>query len=142
MRKPIIGGNWKMNRGSPAEAKKMLDKLIPLVKDITKVDIVICAPYTALASIYESVKDTNIKVGAQNMYFEEKGAYTGEICASQIKELGLQYVIIGHSERRKILQETDEMIHKKLNLAFGADLIPILCIGETYEERKKGKKMM
>jgi triosephosphate isomerase len=139
MRKPIIGGNWKMNRGTPAEANEMLDKLIPLVRDVEKVDIVICAPFTALASIGEKIKGTNIKAGAQNMYFEEKGAYTGEISPTFLKAIGCEYVILGHSERRNVFSESDELVNKKLLKALAMDLKPIVAIGEHLEEREAGR---
>ncbi|TFG24269.1 MAG: triose-phosphate isomerase [Promethearchaeota archaeon] len=139
MRKPIIGGNWKMNRGSPAEASEMLKQLIPLVKDIQSVDIVISPPFTALYAVKEILESTNIKLGAQNMYFEEKGAYTGEISPTFLKAIGCEYVILGHSERRNIFKETDALINKKLKKALSMDLSPIVCIGEHLEEREAGK---
>ena len=130
MRRPIIGGNWKMNKGLPSEAADMLKKLIPLVKNINNVDIVIAPPYTALIPMIELTKNTNIMIGAQNMYFEEKGAFTGEISPIFLKELGCSYVILGHSERRDILKETDEIVNKKLKKALNFHLNPIVCIGE------------
>ncbi|MFW9820281.1 MAG: triose-phosphate isomerase [Candidatus Thorarchaeota archaeon] len=139
MRKPIIGGNWKMNRGTPKEAKEMLESLIPLIKDFKSVDIVICAPFTALTTMNDLLKDTNIKLGAQNMYFQEKGAYTGEISPLFLKNIGVDYVILGHSERRDIFNESDAMINKKLKMALSMDLKPIVCIGEHLEEREMGK---
>ena len=139
MRKPIIGGNWKMNRGTPAESIEMLEKFIPLVKDINSVDIVICPPFTALITIYDLIKTTNIKLGAQNMYFEEKGAFTGEISAKFLNTVGCEYVILGHSERRDIFKESDDLINKKLKKALSMDLISIVCIGEHLEEREAGK---
>jgi len=139
LRKPIIGGNWKMNRGSPSEASEMLNQLIPLVKDIQSVDIVICPPFTALYAVKDIIKDTNIKLGAQNMYFEEKGAYTGEISPTFLKAIGCEYVILGHSERRDIFKETDALINKKLKKALSMVLNPIVCIGEHLEERENGK---
>lgn len=128
-----------MNRGSPAEAKEMLEKFIPLVKDIDKVDIVVCAPFTVLTSIFEIIKATNIKLGAQNMYFEEKGAYTGEISPLFLKTVGCEYVILGHSERRNNFKESDDFVNKKLKKALSINLNPIVCIGEHLEEREAGK---
>jgi len=114
----------------------MLKKLIPLVKNITNVDIVITPPYTALIPAIELTKNTNIMIGAQNMYFEEKGAFTGEISPIFLKELGCSHVILGHSERRDILKETDEIINKKLKKALNFNLKPIVCIGEHLKERE------
>ena len=139
MRNPIIGGNWKMNKGSPSEAIEMLEKLIPLVEKMNFVDIVIAPPFTALASTIQAVKNTNIMVGAQNMYYEEKGAFTGEISPHFLKELGCEYVILGHSERRDIFNESDDLINKKLKIALKLDLNPIVCIGEHLEERETGR---
>ncbi|MFX1386061.1 MAG: triose-phosphate isomerase [Promethearchaeota archaeon] len=139
MRKPIIGGNWKMNRGTPEESKEMLKNLIPLVKGIYNVDIVIAAPFTVLTNAYKILKDTNIKLGAQNMYFEEKGAFTGEISPKFLKNIGVEYVILGHSERRDIFKESDELINRKLKKALSINLKPIVCIGEHLKEREAGK---
>ncbi|HUW89833.1 MAG TPA: triose-phosphate isomerase [Candidatus Nanopelagicaceae bacterium] len=139
MRRPIIGGNWKMNKGIPFEAAEMLKKLIPLVKNIDNVDIVITPPYTVLFPMIELTKNTNIMIGAQNMYFEEKGAFTGEISPVFLKELGCSYVILGHSERRDILKETDEIVNKKLKKALNFNLKPIVCIGEHLKERETHK---
>ncbi len=138
MRKPIIGANWKMNRGTPSEAKEMLINLIPMIKDIKNVEIVIAPPFTSIIEVFDLVKNTNIKVGAQNMYFEEKGAFTGEISPVFLKNIGCEYVILGHSERRDIFNETDQLINKKLKKALQMNLIPIVCIGEHLIEREQG----
>lgn len=139
MRRPIIGGNWKMNRGTPSEAKEMLEALIPLVKDINTVDIVIGAPFTVLSAASEVLKGTNIKLSSQNMHFEDKGAFTGEIAPNFLKAVGCEYVILGHSERRDIFDESDEFINKKLKKALSVGLNPIVAIGEHLEEREAGK---
>ncbi len=117
----------------------MLDKFIPLVERIKKVDMMIAPPFTALTNVYEILKNTNIKLGAQNMYCEDKGAYTGEISPKFLKEIGVEYIILGHSERRDIFNEPDTLINKKLIKALSWDLKPIVCIGEHLEERVAGK---
>lgn len=137
MRRPIVGGNWKMHRGTPESAQEMLEKLIPLVKDVEGVDIVITPPFTAL-TVASILKVTNIKLGAQNMYFEESGAFTGEISPVFLKALDVEYVILGHSERRNVFNESNELINKKLKKALSMGLRPIVCIGEHLEERKAG----
>ena len=121
----------------PNEAIKFIQDLTPLVKD-TKNEVIICAPYTDLFYTILNAQDTNIKIGAQNMHFEEKGAYTGEVSGKMLKSIGVEYVIIGHSERRQYFAETDETVNKKIKAAFENDLKPIVCVGETLEEREKG----
>jgi len=128
-----------MNRGAPAEAKEMLEKLIPLVKDIENVDVVVCPPFTALTASIEFVKGTNVKIGAQNMYFEDTGAFTGEISPLFLRAIECEYVILGHSERRNIFKESDDLINKKLKKALSIGLKPIVAIGEHLEERESGK---
>jgi len=128
-----------MNKGSPSEATKMLMELIPMVKKIKSVDIVITPPFTALFSTIQTVKNTKIMIGAQNMYYEEKGAFTGEVSSTFLKDLGCKYVILGHSERRDIFNESDDLINKKIKTALKSDLNPIVCIGEHLEEREAGR---
>ena len=137
MRKPIIAGNWKMNK-TPSEGKKLVEELIPLVKD-AKCDVVVCVPATDLYAVGEAVKGTNIHLGAQNVHFAVSGAYTGEISADMLKELGVEYVIIGHSERRQYFGETNETVNKRTLTALEKGLKPIVCVGETLEERETGK---
>ena len=137
MRKPIIAGNWKMNN-TIAETKALVKDLIPLVKD-AKCDVVICTPYTDLAAAVEATAGSNIKVGAENVHWAEKGAFTGEISAKMLVELGVEYVIIGHSERRQYFGETDETVNARMKAALAAGLKPIVCVGETLEERESGK---
>lgn len=137
MRKPIIAGNWKMNL-SINDAIKFIQEVKNEVSN-TDVEPVICAPFTFLKDLKEATKGTNIKIGAQNMHFEDSGAFTGEISAPMLKELDIDYCVVGHSERRQYFAETDETINKKLKQAFKYDIIPILCVGETLEERETGK---
>ncbi len=136
MRKKVIAGNWKMNM-LPNEAIKFIEELAPLVKD-TQNEVVLCVPYTDLFYALLNVQETNIKIGAQNMHFEEKGAYTGEISAQMLKSINVEYVIIGHSERRQYFNETDETVNKKIKAAFANGLKPIVCVGETLEQREAG----
>ena len=137
MRKKVIAGNWKMNM-LPNEAIDYISEFAPLVKD-TNNEVILCVPYTDLFYALLNVQETNIKIGAQNMHYEEKGAYTGEISPKMLKSIGVEYVIIGHSERRQYYNETDETVNKKIKAAFENGLKPIVCVGETLEEREQGK---
>ena len=137
MRKKVIAGNWKMNM-LPNEAIKFIEELTPLVKD-TENEVILCVPYTDLFYALLTVQGTNIKIGAQNMHFEEKGAYTGEVSGEMLKVINVEYVIIGHSERRQYFNETDETVNKKIKSAFKYGLKPIVCVGETIEQREAGK---
>ena len=136
MRKKVIAGNWKMNM-LPNEAIKFIEELIPLVKD-TENEVILCVPYTDLFYCLLTAQNTNIKIGAQNMHFEPKGAYTGEVSAQMLKSINVEYVIIGHSERRQYFAETDETVNKKIKAAFENGLKPIVCVGETLEQRENG----
>ena len=137
MRRKVIAGNWKMNM-LPNEAISMITELAPLVKN-AELEVVLCVPYIDLFYSLLTAQGTNIKIGAQNMHYEEKGAYTGEISAKMLKSIGVEYVIIGHSERRQYFKETDETVNKKIKAAFENGLKPIVCVGETLEEREAGK---
>lgn len=138
MRKPIIAGNWKMNKNI-SEAKVLVDEILKL--QLSKdVEAVLCTPFLDLPLVKEMIKDSDIKIGAQNMYFEESGAFTGEVSPTMLKDLGVDYVILGHSERREYFHESDELINKKVLAALSHDIKPILCCGETLEEREAGKE--
>lgn len=136
MRKPIIAGNWKMHK-TIAEALEFVNDVKDKVNN-DNVEAVICAPFTLLKDLKEATKGTNIKIGAQNMHFEEKGAFTGEISPLMLKELDMDYVVIGHSERRQYFNETNETVNKKVLKALEVGIDPILCVGETLEEREAG----
>jgi len=136
MRKKVIAGNWKMNM-LPNEAIEYIENFAPMVKD-TNSEVILCVPYTDLFYCLLNSQGTNIKIGAQNMHFEEKGAYTGEVSGKMLKSIGVEYVIIGHSERREYFAETDETVNKKLKAAFEYGLKPIVCVGEKLEERENG----
>lgn len=138
MRKIIIAGNWKMNK-SPLEAIELINFLKRDLIDITEVDIVVCPPFLALSDASEILHESNIGLGAQNIYWEDSGAFTGEISAPMLKSLGVQYTIIGHSERRQLFGETNETVNKKIKAALRHELIPIVCVGEVLEEREAGK---
>ena len=134
MRKPVIAGNWKMHK-TVDEAVAFIEEIKPLVKD-AKCEVVVCPTFVALDAVVKAVKGTNIKVGAQNVHFEEKGAFTGEIAPNMLEALGVNYVIIGHSGRRQYFAETDETVNKKVKASFAHNLVPILCCGESLEERE------
>ena len=136
MRTPIIAGNYKMNN-TVSEAVKLVEELKPLVKD-AKCDVVVCPTFVCLDAVKKAVEGTNIKVGAQNMHFEEKGAFTGEISPKMLEEIVVDYVVLGHSERRTYFNETDEAINKKVKAAFAHNITPIVCCGETLEQREAG----
>ena len=137
MRKKVIAGNWKMNM-LPNEAIEYIEKFESLVKD-TQNEVILCVPYTDLFYALLSAQNTNIKIGAQNMHFAESGAYTGEVSGKMLKSIGVEYVIIGHSERRQYFNETDETVNKKIKTAFENELKPIVCVGETLEQKEEGK---
>ncbi len=137
MRRKVIAGNWKMNM-LPNEAMAFIEGLAPLVKN-SEAEVVLCVPYTDLFYSLLTAQDTNIKIGAQNMHWEESGAYTGEVSGKMLKSIGVEYVIIGHSERRQYFNETDETVNKKVKSAFANELKPIVCVGENLEQRETGK---
>ena len=134
MRKTIIAGNWKMNK-TPSEATALLEEIKPLVAN-AQCEVVACVPYVDLGIAIEATRDTNIKIGAQNCHWAESGAFTGEISAGMLKELGVEYVVIGHSERRQYFGETDETVNKRVKAALAAGLKPIVCVGELLWERE------
>ncbi len=138
-RKKIIAGNWKMNK-TPSEAVKLVEELKPLVAN-DEVDVVYCVPAVDIVPVVEAVKGTNVEIGAENMYFEESGAYTGEVSAAMLVDAGVKYVIIGHSERRDYFKEDDVLLNKKVKKAIEAGLTPILCCGESLEQREMGVTM-
>ncbi len=135
-RRKIIAGNWKMNK-TPSEAVALVNELKPLVKN-DDVDVVFCVPAIDIVPVVEACKGTNIHVGAENLYFEENGAYTGEISPDMLTDAGVEYVVIGHSERREYFAETDETVNKKVKKAHEHGLTPIVCCGETLIQRKQG----
>ncbi len=135
-RRKIVAGNWKMNM-TPSQAVKLVEELKPLVESDT-VDVVYCVPAIDIVPVVEAVKGTNVAVGAENMYFEDKGAYTGEISAEMLVDAGVKYVVLGHSERRDYFKEDDVLLNKKVKKALEAGLTPILCCGESLEQREMG----
>jgi triosephosphate isomerase (TIM) len=138
MRKPIVAGNWKMNK-TVADALKLVESLKQQLREEQKVDVILCPPFTALAAVGEAIKDTKLDLGAQNMHAERSGAFTGEIAADMLRDLGCHYVILGHSERRQHFKETDELVNRKAKAALAAGLHPIVCVGELLAERESGK---
>ncbi len=134
LRKAVIAGNWKMNK-TPSEAKALLNEIAPLVKD-ADCEVVACVPYVDITTAVEAVKGTNIKIGAENAHWEEKGAFTGEISTGMLKEVGVEYVVLGHSERRQYFGETDETVNKRTKAVLKAGLKPIVCVGELLWERE------
>jgi triosephosphate isomerase (TIM) len=140
MRKPIIAGNWKMHK-TIGESQKLVRQLKGALADVDSVEIVVSPPFTSLVVVMEELKGSNISVAAQNMYWEETGAYTGEVSPLMLKDIGCTHVIIGHSERRQFFNETDTTVNKKVKAALKAGLTPIVCVGETLEEREFGSTM-
>ena len=136
MRKTIVAGNWKMNK-TPSEAKALIEELKPLVASETS-DVVFCVPAIDIIPAMEAAKGSNIQIGAENMYFEESGAYTGEISPAMLTDAGVKYVVLGHSERREYFAETDETVNKKVLKAFEHGITPIICCGESLTQRKQG----
>ncbi len=137
MKKTLIAGNWKMYK-TPSESTEFVEQLIKNLKNYQDRDILICPPFTSLYPVSQIIKNSSIKLGAQNVYFENEGAYTGEISPTMLKDIGVEYVICGHSERRNIFGETDEIINKKIKKVSENGMHPILCVGEKLEEREKG----
>ena len=137
-RNPLIAGNWKMYR-THQEAAELVRALIPRVADVSCCEVVVCPPFTALTTVAELLKGTNIALGAQDVYWKSEGAYTGEISPLMLKAVGCRYVIVGHSERRQYFGETNATVHNKIKALYDAGLIPIICVGERLEEREAGK---
>ena len=140
MRKKVIAGNWKMNMNLHQSQKLVSEIINGLGKD-NKVEVIVCPPFTSLSEVNSLLKGTQVKLGAQNMYYEESGAYTAEISADMLKSVGCEYVILGHSERRVIFNESDELINKKIKFAIAKGIKPIFCIGELLEQRESGDTM-
>ena len=138
IRVPIIAGNWKMNM-TASQARELASKLVPLVAAVRDREVVLGPPFTSIAAVAETVKGTNIGIAAQNLHWEEKGAFTGEISADMLLDSGCKYVIIGHSERRQYFGETDETVNRRLRQALRKGLLPIVCVGETLAEREAGR---
>lgn len=137
-RKKIIAGNWKMNT-TVADAVALAKDVVAVVGNVSDVDVAVCPPYTNLSAVAEAIKGSNVKLGAQDVHWEAKGAYTGKVSCDMLKAVGVTYVIIGHSEQRQYFGETDKTVNKKTKAALAAGLLPIVCVGETLEERESGK---
>ncbi|WP_079527077.1 triose-phosphate isomerase [Halobacillus hunanensis] len=140
MRKQVIAGNWKMNK-THSEANEFVQATKNEVPSASAVESIVCAPFPFLQKMVEETKGTSLEIGAQNMHFEESGAFTGEVSPVMLKELGVTYVVLGHSERREIFEETDEVVNKKVHAAFNNELTPIVCVGETLEQREADQTM-
>jgi triosephosphate isomerase len=138
MRKPFLAGNWKMNTNGTGSLD-LVSSIVRTLDDITTVDIAVCPPFVYLQSVAKALSSSNISLGAQNVYFEGNGAFTGEISCQMLKDACCTYVIIGHSERRHVMGETDELINKKINAAISGGLLPIFCVGELLEQREAGR---
>jgi triosephosphate isomerase len=138
VRKPIIAGNWKMHKTS-SESKEFISDLLKNFSDLENVEVVICPPFTSLETAANLLKGSNIKLGAQNVHYEKSGAFTGEVAPDMLKDLGVDYCIIGHSERRQYFGETDETVNKKVKAVLEVGIIPIMCVGETLSERENGE---
>lgn len=140
MRRPVIAGNWKMYK-NVNEAVELANEIKRAAFDVNNVDVIVCPPFTNLSDVGEMLTEGNVGLGAQNCYWESEGAFTGEVSVDMLKSVGCKYVIIGHSERRKYFGETDETVNRKIRAALEGGLIPIMCVGETLEEREAGKTM-
>lgn len=139
MKKKIIIANWKMKLG-PRGTEKAIDEFLKIYKPTKEIEVAVCPTFTFIKQVSEKVKETAVALGAQDCFWEEDGAFTGEVSPKSLKELGCSFIIIGHSERRTYLKETDSMVHKKVKAALGQGLVPVICVGETFEERQEGNK--
>src|SRR5690625_227913 len=140
MRKKVIAGNWKMNKVS-SEASQFIDEVVKQVPASDQVEAIVCAPFPYLASLVEKAKGSSVKISAQNMHYGESGAFTGEVSPVMLKDIGVSHVVLGHSERREYFAETDETVNKKVHAAFAHELTPIVCVGESLEQREANETM-